>query len=97
MINLFIVSSCPHCRTAKRFFELHRVSYQEFDVENNPYYFAAMQKLSHQNGVPVVEIGEHVVVGFHPAKYKELLGIKDSFLEKIFAAPAKILRRQRNR
>lgn len=57
---------------AKEFFKRNNISYEEKDVSDD----AARQEMidkSNQLGVPVIDIGGRIVVGFDEAAMKKLL------------------------
>lgn len=62
---------------AKEFFKEKGVEYQEFDVAADPEKRSHMIDLTGQLGVPVIEIGDAIVVGFNKVKVAELLGIEE--------------------
>ena len=82
-IKIYTAHHCPHSRTAKKFLEAHRVKYQELDVEKDEGAYEEMLMKSHQSGVPVVELENDIVVGFHHEKLKELLGIDIGPIKKL--------------
>jgi len=49
---------------AKEYFQKKNVQYQEFNVVEDIKAREEMVKKSHQLGVPVIEIGNHIIVGF---------------------------------
>ncbi len=78
MPNVIIYSTptCVYCRMAKEFFKKHNVAYEEKDVASD---MAAQQEMiasSGQMGVPVIRIGERIIIGFDQSRIKEALGIQ---------------------
>lgn len=63
-IILYSAPHCAYCTMAKKFFNDRGIAYEERDVSKDPVAFAAMERVSHQRGVPVIEIGNEVFVGF---------------------------------
>lgn len=61
---------------AKDFFKKNNVSYEDFDVAVNLEKRKEMVEKSGQMGVPVILIGDELVVGFDKAKISGLLGVK---------------------
>ena len=79
MVNSVIVYStptCPFCIRAKQFLKDNNVQFEDIDVSENQEKAQEMIKKSGQMGVPVLEIGGDIVVGFDKEKIKETLGIK---------------------
>ena len=60
---------------AKDFFADHAIAYTEHDVASDLEKRAEMVDMTGQMGVPVIRIGDDVVIGFDEAKVKELLGV----------------------
>jgi len=61
---------------AKDFFGANKVQYQEFNVADNDKAREEMVSKSHQLGVPVIEIGSEIFVGFNRPAIAKALGIK---------------------
>jgi glutaredoxin len=60
---------------AKEFFTANGVSYTEHNVAEDTDQRAVMVEKSGQMGVPVILIGDEMVIGFNEGKLKELLGL----------------------
>ncbi|MCA9355147.1 glutaredoxin family protein [Candidatus Kaiserbacteria bacterium] len=73
--EVFIYSTpvCHFCQEAKAFFKENNVNYTEFDVASDAERRQEMIDLTGQMGVPVIRIGEDVVIGFDESKLSELL------------------------
>ena len=61
---------------AKEYFEANSVAFETFDVSVDPEKRKEMMEKSGQLGVPVIVIGEDIVVGFNKPKLAQLLDIK---------------------
>jgi glutaredoxin len=61
---------------AKDFFNEHGVKYEDFNVASDLEKRKEMITKSGQMGVPVIVIGEKLVVGFNQSQIADLLGIK---------------------
>jgi glutaredoxin len=61
---------------AKEFFKANNVPYQEFDVGHDLGKRQEMIEKSGQMGVPVITVGDDMVIGFNKPRITELLGIK---------------------
>ena len=57
------------------FFKENNVAYTEHDVAADAEQRQAMIDLTGQMGVPVIKIGDDVIIGFDEPKVKELLGL----------------------
>jgi glutaredoxin len=62
---------------AKEFFKEHNIAYTEFDVAGDAEKRKEMIEMSGQMGVPVITIGNNLIIGFNKPKVAELLEIKD--------------------
>ncbi len=74
-IKIYSTPACPHCRAAKNYFKSLGLPFKDVDVSKNPKEAELMVKKTHQYGVPVIEIGNQVVVGFNRSKINKLLGV----------------------
>lgn len=74
-ITIYTTPTCHFCHAAKTFFDEHNVSYTEHDVAADLEKRKEMIDMTGQMGVPVIRIGDDVVVGFDEGKIKELVGV----------------------
>jgi len=74
-IKIYTTPSCPYCSAAKRFFRSLGIPFKEVDVSRNPREAELLYKKTKQMGVPVIEIGNQIVIGFNRPKIERLLGI----------------------
>jgi glutaredoxin 3 len=74
-VTIYGTQSCVFCRMAKDFFKENNVQYTEKDVHLDEAARNEMMKKTNQSGVPVIEIGDEIVIGFDKGKIKELLGL----------------------
>ena len=74
---------CAYCRMTKRFLDIHKILYEEINVMESREGYKEMVRKSHQSGVPVIEAGKHIFVGFHTTELAKALGINKSLVEKI--------------
>ncbi len=66
---------CHFCQAAKEFFKENNVSYEDINVAEDAEKRQEMIEMTGQMGVPVIKIGNDVVIGFDEGKVKELLGL----------------------
>ena len=78
MKNVIIYSTptCVYCNMAKSFFKTNGVTYNDFNVAIDLDKRKEMIDKTGQMGVPVIDIGGEVVVGFDEAKLRSTLGLK---------------------
>lgn len=74
-VTIYSTPTCHFCQDAKAFFEANNVEYTNHDVSTDLDKRAEMIDITGQMGVPVIQIGDDIVVGFDEEKVKELLGV----------------------
>ena len=74
-VIVYSTPTCPYCKMAKEFFKANKVEYEEIDVSANREAAEHMIEKSGQMGVPVIEIGDEVIVGFDKPAIKKVLGM----------------------
>jgi len=60
---------------AKEFFTENKVEFVEYNVAENTEKRTEMVEKSGQMGVPVIFIGDEMIIGFNEPKIRELLGL----------------------
>lgn len=76
-INIYTTPTCQYCDMAKKYFNRHGVDYNEHDVADDEEAREEMVDKSHQLGVPVIEVGSHIFVGFNRKEIGKFLGIEE--------------------
>jgi len=72
-ITIYTTPTCAYCKMTKAFFKENNVVYEEKDVTTDAAAREEMIAKSRQMGVPVILLGDEVVVGFDkPALQKWL-------------------------
>jgi len=74
-VKVYSTPTCPFCMKAKEFFKKHKVEYKDFNVAENEKARDEMIEKSGQMGVPVIEIGDEIFVGYDEKLLKEKLNI----------------------
>jgi len=74
-VTIYSTPTCHFCHMAKDFFTANNVSYVEHNVAEDVEQRNAMMEKTGQMGVPVIEIGDSLIVGFNEGKIRELLGM----------------------
>lgn len=72
-VTIYSTPVCHFCQAAKEFFKENNIEYTEHDVATDAEKREEMIEMTGQMGVPVIQIGEDVVIGFDEEKVKELL------------------------
>lgn len=76
LVTIFTTPTCVYCKMAKEFFKQNHIAYEEKDVVTNTQAREEMINKSGQMGVPVIFVGDDIVVGFDRSRLSELLGVK---------------------
>ncbi len=74
-VVIYSTPTCHFCVMAKAFFDENNIEYTNYDVQADPAKGQEMVQRSGQMGVPVIFIGEEMIVGFDEARIRELLGL----------------------
>ena len=74
-VKIYTTPTCVYCKMAKEYFKKNNVQYEEFDVFQDEKAREEMVQKSHQFGVPVIEIGKEIFVGFDRAGIAKALGL----------------------
>lgn len=74
-ITVYSTPTCPYCKMAKDYLKTKNFTYTEVDVAADPAKADEMIKKSGQMGVPVIDIGGTIIVGFDKPKINAALGI----------------------
>ncbi len=74
-VTIYSTPVCHFCHAAKDFFTENNIQYVENDVASDAEKRQEMIDMTGQMGVPVIRIGDDVVIGFDEPKIKELLGM----------------------
>ncbi|MGQ9475484.1 MAG: glutaredoxin family protein [Actinomycetota bacterium] len=72
-VKLYSTPTCPYCRMAKDFLEKEGVPFTVVDVSEDERAAQEMVDKSGQMGVPVMEVGNTIVVGFDRGAYRKAL------------------------
>lgn len=72
-VIIYSTPTCPYCTMAKNFFDKNGVAYTYVDVSVDEKSAREMIEKSNQMGVPVVDIGGTIVVGYRPDVFADLL------------------------
>ena len=72
-VKIYSTPTCPYCHRAKAYLKEKNISFEDIDVSGNKEAADEMIKVSGQMGVPVIMVGNEVMVGFDKNKLEELL------------------------
>ena len=74
-VTIYSTPTCHFCHAAKDFFTENGVKYTEYNVASDLVKRKEMIEKSGQMGVPVIYVGDSLVVGFDEEKLRGLLAI----------------------
>jgi glutaredoxin-like YruB-family protein len=74
-VIIFSTPTCSFCNMAKKYFREKGIKFKDVDVSRDPVAARDMVRRSGQQGVPVIDIGGKIVVGFDRLKIDKYLGI----------------------
>jgi len=75
-VKIYTTPWCHWCKLTKEFFKEHKINYKEIDVQDNEKAAKEMVDKSGQMGVPVINIGGKIIIGFDEQAIRKLLKIK---------------------
>jgi len=75
-VVIYKTQTCPFCHMAEEFFKANKIGYKAIDVGKNQKAAQEMVKKSGQMGVPVIDIGGNIIVGFDKGALKKALSLK---------------------
>lgn len=76
-VKIYTTPTCPYCAMAKDFLRKHEVAFEEINVADDREGAIEMISKSGQMGVPVLDIGGTVIVGFNKEAVKKALKIEE--------------------
>lgn len=72
-VIVYSTPTCPYCVYAKQYFTQQGVPFVDVDVSRDRAAAQEMIDKSGQMGVPVIDIGGEIVVGFQPDLFEKLM------------------------
>ncbi|MFQ5647807.1 MAG: glutaredoxin family protein [Candidatus Aenigmatarchaeota archaeon] len=75
-VRIFSTTSCPWCVRAKEWLKENKIEFEEVDVQQDRAAAQEMVEKSGQTGVPVLEVGDKIIVGFNLEELKKALGME---------------------
>lgn len=73
MITVFTTKTCAYCGMVKKFLESKGIKFETIDLDDNPGYRQALYEETGAMTVPITEKDGKYVIGWNPAKLKELI------------------------
>lgn len=75
-VVIYSTPTCHFCQMAKEFFKEKGVEYTDLNVAEDMEKRQEMIEMTGQMGVPVIKMGDDVVIGFDKDKVAGILGIE---------------------
>ena len=74
-VKVYSTKTCPYCTMAKEFLKTNKIKYEDIDVGVDRKAAEEMIKKSGQMGVPVIDIGGTIIVGYNKEAIKKALNL----------------------
>jgi len=74
-VTIYSTPTCHFCHAAKDFFTANNVKFTDYNVATDLEKRKEMIQKSGQMGVPVIYVGEQLVVGFDEGRLRELIAV----------------------
>lgn len=75
-VKVYSTPTCPYCKMTKEFLKQHKVKFKDIDVSKDQTAANEMVRKSGQMGVPVIEIGDTIIVGYDRDAISKALKLK---------------------
>jgi glutaredoxin-like YruB-family protein len=72
-ITIYSTPNCPHCVSAKKYFKNLGITFKDYDVSKDQKAAEKMVRKTGQMGVPVIEIGNQIVIGFNRNRIENII------------------------
>jgi glutaredoxin-like YruB-family protein len=76
-VEIFSTSSCHFCHMAKEWLAEKGIPYEDYNVGENAERRKEMVEITGQLGVPVIRVGEDVMVGFNQEQLAKILEVAE--------------------
>ena len=74
--EIYSTPTCMYCNMVKAYLTQHNVKYKDYNVAEDQEKGREMVEMTGQMGVPVIKIGDEIIIGFDQPRIAELLDIK---------------------
>ncbi len=72
-VKIYTTPTCPWCHKTKEWMMEKKISFTEYNVAKDEKARKRMMEKSGQMGVPVLEVGDSVIVGYDPKAIEKAL------------------------
>lgn len=76
-VIVYSTPTCPICKQLKDFLNEKNIEFEDINVAEDQEKAKEIAEKTGQMGVPVIQIGDNLVVGFDKEKLKEALNIEE--------------------
>lgn len=63
-VIVYSTSTCPYCNRVKDYLKSKGIKFKNIDIAKDEKYLDEMVKKSGQMGIPVIDIGGNIIIGF---------------------------------
>ncbi len=74
-VVIYSTPTCQFCNMAKAYFRENNIPFTDYNVAEDVQKRMEMVELTGQMGVPVIKIGDEIIIGFNQPRIAELLGL----------------------
>ncbi|MBI4068502.1 glutaredoxin family protein [Candidatus Kaiserbacteria bacterium] len=74
-VTIYSTPTCHFCHMAKEFFGEHKIKFTDYDVSTDMAKRNEMIEKSGQMGVPVIFVGDELIVGYDEDHLRTSLGL----------------------
>ena len=74
-VKIYSTPTCPFCIRTKQYLKDNNIDFEDIDVSADQEKAEEMVNISGQMGVPILNIGGKIIVGFDKEKINKALGL----------------------
>lgn len=74
-VVIYSTPTCVYCQMTKEFLKSNNIPFEDKNVAEDEQARNEMIEKSGQMGVPVIFVGDEMIIGFDEARLRELLGL----------------------
>ena len=71
-VTIYTTPTCPWCHRTKAWMRDKKIRYKEVDITTDKKGLEEMVRISGQTGVPVIVVGDEIIVGFNEKRLNEI-------------------------
>ena len=75
LVEIYSTPTCHFCHMAKDWLTEKNIPYADYNVGTDTVKRKEMVEITGQLGVPVIKIGDEVMIGFNPDQMAKILGV----------------------